>query len=388
VDQPVSRTLPPEIAHPAYASLPRQTVSRLRPFFLRPRILAVAVVAALALIYAGREVYLRFTHVYEYDARVMADIVTVSSRAEGWVVELPALEGKRVGANDVIVRIDDRVSKLRSDALATQMQSIEAERDRLMAERRMVADQTEAVARTRTSAVTVKEKALAALGADLDLARLELERNKSLFERRVANERALQVAQASATKLESQLQQAQAEYEQAQGSLREAVADRERLSVIDAQVAALAFQVSNLQAQLSQQVVDVEDRTIRSPVVAVIDRTFVQPGEYVQAGQRILMLHNPAELWIEANIKETQVGEIKLGQKVHVGVDAYPDDTFMGRISLIGSATTARFALLPTPNPSGNFTKITQRVPVRVKLVDMPKPLSPGMMVEVEIDLR
>ena len=385
MDQPVSRTLPPEIANPAYASLSRQTVSRLRPFFLRPRILAVAVVAALALIYAGREVYLRFTHVYEYDARVMADIVTVSSRADGWVVELAALEGKKVGANDVIVRIDDRVSKLRSDALATQMQSIEAERDRLMAERRMVADQTEAVVRTRTSAVTVKE---AALRADLDLARLELERNKSLFERRVANERALQVAQAASTKLESQLQQAQAEYEQAQGSLREAVADRERLSVIDAQVAALAFQVSNLQAQLSQQVVDVEDRTIRSPVVAVIDRTFVQPGEYVQAGQRILMLHNPAELWIEANIKETQVGEIKLGQKVHVAVDAYPDDKFEGRISLIGSATTARFALLPTPNPSGNFTKITQRVPVRVKLVDMPKPLSPGMMVEVEIDLR
>ena len=388
MDQPVSRTLPPEIANPAYASLPRQTVSRLRPFFLRPRILAVVAVAALALLYAGREVYLLFTHVYEYDARVMADIVTVSSRAEGWVVELPALEGKRVGANDVIVRIDDRVSKLRSDALATQMQSIEAERGRLTAERRMVAEQTEAVMRTRTSAVTVKEKALAALRSDLDLARLELERNKSLFERRVANERALQVAQAASTKLESQLQQAQAEYEQAQGSLREAVADRERLSVIDAQVAALAFQVSNLQAQLSQQVVDVEDRTIRSPVLAVIDRTFVQPGEYVQAGQRILMLHNPGEVWIEANIKETQVGEIKLGQKVNVAVDAYPDDKFTGRISLIGSATTARFALLPTPNPSGNFTKITQRVPVRVKLVDMPKPLSPGMMVEVEIDLR
>lgn len=388
MDQPVSRSLPPEITTPTYASVPRQSVSRLRPFFLRPRVFAVVVVAALALAYAGREVYLRFTHVYEYDARVTADIVTISSRVDGWVVELPAGEGKRVGANDVIVRIDDRVSKLRGDALATQMQSVEAERDRLMAERRMVSDQTEAVARTRTSAVTVKEKALAALRSDLDLARLELERNKSLFERRVANERALQVAQASATKLESQLQQAQAEYEQAQGSLREAAADRERLAVIDAQVAALAFQVSNLQAQLAQQVVDVEDRTIRSPVLAVIDRTFVQPGEYVQAGQRILMLHNPGEVWIEANIKETQVGEIKLGQKVHVAVDAYPDQHFEGRISLIGSATTARFALLPTPNPSGNFTKITQRVPVRVKLVDMPKPLSPGMMVEVEIDLR
>jgi membrane fusion protein, multidrug efflux system len=387
VDQTVSEPLSKgEPLTPVSARLERR--SRPRPFLFRPRVLAVAVVAALALAYAGREVYLRFTHIYEYDARVMADIVTISSRVDGWVVALPALEGTRVAANDVIVRIDDRVARLRGDALRTQIQSVQAERDRLMAERRMVAEQTEAVVRTRTSAVTVKEKALAALRADLDLARLEFERNKSLYDRRVANERQFQVAQASAAKLESQIQQSQAEYEQAQGSLREAVADRERLAVIDAQVAALAFQVSNLDSQLSQQVVDVEDRTIRSPVPAVIDRTFVEPGEYVQAGQRILMLHNPGEVWIEANIKETQVGALKVGQKVQVAVDAHPDEHFEGRVSLIGSATTARFALLPTPNPSGNFTKITQRVPVRVKLVDMPRTLSPGMMVEVDIDIR
>ena len=386
MDQTVTRTLPPQVVPPDFGAPPRAPAAR--PFFRRPRVLAVAVVALLAMVYAGREVYLRVTHVYEYDARVMADIVTISSRADGWVVALPALEGMHVAANDVIVRIDDRVARLRTDALKTQMQSVQAERDRLMAERRMVAEQTEAVIRTRTSAVTVKQQALSALRSDLDLARLELERNKSLYDRRVANERQFPVAQASATKLESQILQAQAEYEQAQGSLREATADRERLSVIDAQVAALAFQASNLEAQLSQQAVDVEDRTIRSPVPAVIDRTFVEPGEYVQAGQRILMLHNPGEVWIEANIKETQVGSLKLGQKVHVAVDAYPDETFEGRISLIGSATTARFALLPTPNPSGNFTKITQRVPVRVKLDAMPKPLSPGMMVEVDIDLR
>jgi len=385
-----SPLLPPQIANPVPGRAPRRgrSLDGLRPFLLRPRTLAVIVVALLALAYGGREIYLRFTHVYEYDARVTADIVTVSSRADGWVVELPALEGTRVAANDVIVRIDDRVAKLRGDALATQIQGVQAERQRLMAERRMVKDQTEAVERTRTSAVTVKEKALAALRSDLELARLELDRNKSLYDRHVANERQLQVAQASATKLESQLQQAQAEYEQAQGSLREAVADRERLGVIDAQIDALAFQATNLQAQLSQQLVDVQDRTIRSPVPAVIDRTFVQPGEYVQAGQRILMLHNSGEVWIEANIKETQVGELRLGQKVLVAVDAYPDERFTGHVSLIGSSTTARFALLPTPNPSGNFTKITQRVPVRVKLDEMPKPLSPGMMVEVEIDVR
>ena len=354
----------------------------------RPRFLAIAAVLLVAFVYGGRELYLRFTHIYEYDARATADIVTVSSRAEGWVMEMPALEGTRVAAGQVVARIDDRVAKLRADGLRAQIEGVRAERAKLRAERRLYQNQADAQMRTRTSTVTVREKALTALKSDLDLARLELERNWSLFERRVAGERQLQQSQAAVTKLESQILQLQAEHEQAEGSLDEARVELDRLGVIDTQIAALDHQVANLAAQLAQQNVDTEDRTIRSPVPAVIDRTFVLPGEYVQAGQRILLLHDPNEVWVEANIKETQVGRLKLGQKVLVSVDAYPGDTFVGRVSRIGSATTARFALLPTPNPSGNFTKITQRVPVKIDIVDPPKPLTPGMMVEVEIDVR
>ena len=121
------------------------------------------------------------------------------------------------------------------------------------------------------------------------------------------NERQLQMAQAAVTKLEIQILQLQAEHEQAEGSLDEARVGHDRLGVIDAQIEALTHQVANLAAQLHQQLVDVEDRTIKSPIPAVIDRTFVLPGEYVAAGQRILLLHNPKEVWVEANIKETQV---------------------------------------------------------------------------------
>ena len=350
--------------------------------------MAILAVVLAALAYGGRELYLRFTHIYEYDARVTADIVTVSSRADGWVVEMPALEGMRVAAGDVVARIDDRVAKLKADALRAQIEGVRAERTRLRAERRLSLGQVDAQTQTRIAAVAAREKALAATKADLDLAKSELERQWALFERRVSNERALQVAQAAVEKLESQILQAKAEHQQALGSLEEAKAEADKLGVIDAQIAALDHQVANLAAQLHQQQVDIEDRTIRTPVPAVIDRTFALPGEYVQAGQRILLLHNPDEVWVEVNIKETQVGRLKLGQTVKISVDAYPDESFIGKVARIGSATTARFALLPTPNPSGNFTKITQRVPVKIDLVQMPKPLAPGMMVEVEIDVR
>lgn len=355
---------------------------------LRPRTFVVAAVLLIALAYGGRELYMRFTHVYEYDARVSADIVTISSRGDGWVVEMPVREGMKVEAGQVLVRVDDRIAKLKADGLRAQIEGVRVERARLRAERKLDKNQADAAMRTRTSSVTVREKALGALRADLDFAKLELERNRVLFASRVVNERQLQMSQAAVTKLEIQILQLQAEHEQAEGSLDEARVGHDRLGVIDAQIEALTHQVANLAAQLHQQLVDVEDRTIKSPIPAVIDRTFVLPGEYVAAGQRILLLHNPKEVWVEANIKETQVSRLKLGQIVHVSVDAFPNDKFTGKVARIGSATMARFALIPTPNPSGNFTKITQRVAVKIDMVDMPKQLAPGMMVEVDIDVR
>jgi membrane fusion protein (multidrug efflux system) len=392
VDQsvpPPALKTPPE--SPAIGVVPRARLSRTSGIvrvLLRPRFLAIGIGLLVALAYGGRELHLRLTHVYEYDARVTADIVTVSSRADGWIVDLAVREGQRVQAGQTLVKIDDRTAKLRVDGLRAQIEGVRVERARLRAERKLDQNQADAAMRTRTSNITVREKALGALRADLDFAKLELERSKTLFASKVINERQLQMAQTAVTKLEIQILQLQAEHEQAEGSLAEARVGHDRLGVIDAQIEALTHQVAVLAAQLHQQQVDVEDRTIKSPIPAVIDRTFTLPGEYMAAGQRILLLHNPDEVWVEANIKETQVGKLKLGQTVRVSVDAYPNDTFVGKVARIGSATTARFALLPTPNPSGNFTKITQRVPVKIDMVQMPKPLTPGMMVEVEIDIR
>jgi membrane fusion protein (multidrug efflux system) len=189
-----------------------------RRFFLRPRIIAIAAVMLFAVAYGAYEAYLRFTHVYEYDARATADIVTISSRAEGWVVEMPAREGMRVDAGQVVVRIDDRIAKLRVDSLKAQIEGVRVERSRLKAERVLDREQVEAAMRTRTSGVTVREKARQALQSDLDFAKLELDRAKALFATRVINERQLQTAQAAVTKLEFQVLQMRAEHDQAEAA--------------------------------------------------------------------------------------------------------------------------------------------------------------------------
>ncbi len=165
-------------------------------------------------------------------------------------------------------------------------------------------------------------------------------------------------------------------------------AERKRRGVPDGELSILKYRKAELNAKLDFQKLDLSDRAIKSPVDGVVDRTFVKPGEYVTPGQRLALVHDPRKIWIGANIKETQISKLKIGQRVELTIDAYPDIPFEGRIVSIGNATTSEFALLPSPNPSGNFTKITQRLPVRIAIQQKDGLLRPGMMVEVNIDIR
>ena len=140
-----------------------------------------------------------------------------------------------------------------------------------------------------------------------------------------------------------------------------------------------------MRADIQRQEADITDRTIRSPGDGRIVMTFVRKGEHVAAGQRIAMFHDPTQIWVEANVKETSIGLLKPGMEAFVRVDAYPGKVVRGEIHRIGQAATSKFALLPDPNPSGNFTKITQRLPVRIRIADKDTGLRPGMMVEVDI---
>ena len=155
--------------------------------------------------------------------------------------------------------------------------------------------------------------------------------------------------------------------------------------MIGQQQMVLARQADEIRAEIKRRDIDIADRTLIAPADGRVVMTFVRKGEHVAPGQRILMFHDPKDIWVEANIKETDVRRLKPGMSADIRVDAYPGTVFKGEVFRIGQAATNRFALLPDPNPSGNFTKITQRLPLRVKLVEADARLRPGMMVEVYI---
>ena len=153
----------------------------------------------------------------------------------------------------------------------------------------------------------------------------------------------------------------------------------------NASAATLDFRKAEVLARIDRQQLDIADRTMTAPFDGVVSRAFADIGEYLEAGQRIALLHNPEKIYVEANIRETDIRRLALGQEVTIEVDAYPDRPFTGTVAMIGQAATSQFALLPSPNPSGNFTKVTQRLPVRIAVGQEDGVLRPGMMVEIFI---
>ena len=350
-------------------------------------LVAISVVAAGTWFGVG-EVKQRFTHVHETDARVAGDLVTVSGRVAGRLVELTATSGDRVARDQIIARIDAREQGLLLDQLEARLGAAQAERERLAAERNLIDEQTRSRLQTAHSSHRAAQGSVAALEPQLELARAELDRAQSLHEKRAISVQQLQQTRAAARRTEGEHRMAVAELEEAIAKVDEARVERARLDVLDREVDKLGHRETELRGRIEQQRLDVADRTIRSPIDGVVDRTFVQVGEYVRPGQRLAIVHDPERLWIEANVKETQIRKLAIGQPVEIRVDAYPDEVFRGQVRIIGSATTGSFALLPNPNPSGNFTKITQRLPVRIEIERARERLAPGMMVEVRIDVR
>jgi membrane fusion protein (multidrug efflux system) len=348
----------------------------------------VLVLVLVGGVFGAMEVRDRITHVHEIDARITGDLITISSRVSGWVTEIAVEEGQEIAKHQTLVRVDDRESSLMVERLEAQMRSVVSERERLMAERKLVDSQTRSHYDTLLSKMSAAEASVASLEPQLELALSELERADSLYQKRVIPKQQIDQARATARKIDGQHRMAVAEFQEARAQLEEARAERGRLKVLDSEANMLHHRKSALRADLEQQKLDLGDRVIGSPIQGVVDKAFVEVGEFVMPGQRLLLIHDPRRIWIEANIKETQIRKLKIAQPVEVQVDAYPDLPFQGKVVSIGNTTTGKFALLPNPNPSGNFTKITQRLPVRIGIEQKDRMLRPGMMVEVRIDVR
>jgi membrane fusion protein (multidrug efflux system) len=220
---------------------------------------------------------------------------------------------------------------------------------------------------------------------DLEIALAEWQRAEPLRERNLLSQQEFEANRNTFRNAEQAARRRDAEVASTRADVAEAEAERAEVNVLEAGLLRLSNERNQAVLQLAQARTQLAYHTIDSPIDGVIDELFIDSGEYVAAGQRVLMMHNPQKIWVKANIKETDLRHVNVGDEVEVIVDAYPDTTRSGRVVRIGAAARSQFALLPNPNPSGNFTKTTQRIETKIELLEPDDKLKPGMMVEVKI---
>ncbi|MBT6276066.1 MAG: HlyD family secretion protein [Chromatiales bacterium] len=365
-----------------YITPPHVQTGRALPFV---RGLVLLLIAAGLFTWAYGWATTAWKFVRETDARVAADMFAFSSRLNGRLIKRPVEAGQTVKIGQILAALDDRDARIR-------LEELQAEHARLVAERDEY-DARIAVVQHRTrSRVAVENAKLAAAGAlvdaikyEFDYARREMERAQKLSGQGVMSAKSLDESQTTFLMKQKEMVRSRADVASARARLDEVGAEIEEVSILERERATLERRGSEALVRIERQRVELGDHVIKSPIDGVVSKVFVEPGEYVQAGQRIVLVHNPAKIYVDANIRETDIRRVQLGQMVRIEVDAYPDQAMEGKVGRIGDAATSQFALLPSPNPSGHFTKVTQRLPVRIDLTQGYPDLKPGMMVEVFI---
>jgi membrane fusion protein (multidrug efflux system) len=341
----------------------------------RTRKLAVLGLVALAALGAGGWFGYHWWTVGRFvvstdDAYVRASNTTLAAKVSGYVARLLINDNDYVQAGQVIATIDDGDYRLAVDSARDKVATQQATVDRIG--QQVIAQQ---------ASVEQAQAQLVSARAGAKRAQSELERQQALATRDYASKQTLEQALANRDQGNAGVQSAQAALDAANANV----------AVLKAQQQEAARTIDELKTALAKAERDLSFTVIRSPIDGVFGNRAMQVGDYVTPGQRLASLVPLDDVYIDANFKETQLAGLRAGQKVDITIDALPGQPVEGRVASLAPASGSVFSLLPPDNATGNFTKIVQRVPVRIRVpldVAAQRVLRPGMSVVVSINTR
>ncbi|MFO0986222.1 MAG: HlyD family secretion protein [Alphaproteobacteria bacterium] len=317
----------------------------------------------LLIVVAGGYAYLTGgRYVSTDDAYVKSGMVTISADVAGRVIEIGVKDSQRVRKGDMLFRLDDRSYRFALERAEANLAQVRLQIEQLRAGYRQ------------------KRSELQAARDVLDFQGRQFERSRALVGNKTVSEaqfdqarQAVQTAWQNVAAIEQQIAGILASL----GGDAESAADKHPL-------------VLQAQAQLDQARLDLERATVRAPLDGVVSRVeSLQVGQYLNVGAAAFALVT-ARVWIEANFKETELTHMAVGNAATVTVDSYPGMTLTAHVESIGAATGSEFSILPPQNATGNWVKVTQRLPVRIAIdaADPARPLRAGMSATVEVDTK
>jgi membrane fusion protein, multidrug efflux system len=304
------------------------------------------------------------------NAYLKADTVDVSPRVQGYVIELLAQENQRVAQGDILFKIDNR------DYLARVQQAqaaVDVASANLITLKARSGQQKSAIAganATRLAALAEAERAMS-----------EAKRQRDLFNAKLGSAQALETTKAQSRAADAGVAGARAAINTQEGAM----------GVLDAEFNQAQAALKQATAALSLVQLDVDDTFVRAPIAGVIGNLRVRQGEFVRPGAYALSIVPLPHVYIEANFKETQLRRMHIGDVAEVELDVRPNAKLRAKVVSFAPASGAEFSLLPPENATGNFTKIVQRVPVRLELESLQgieDIARPGLSVHLRVDTK
>jgi multidrug resistance efflux pump len=328
---------------------------------------AIAIVGVLIVLYAWQLPPFGSAVETTENALVRGQVTIIGPQLSGYVYEVPVTDFQFVKAGDLLVRLDDRIYKQHLDQSLAQLAVQKAALANVVQQR----NSAEATIQLRQAAVVDSQ-------AQARKSEADLHRNKELVNDGSVSRRELDVTLAANAQTIAAVAQAQANLEIARQDLQTVIVNRGSLEAA----------VASAQAAVELARIDLSNTRVLAPRDGQLGQIGVRLGAYVNSGAQLMALV-PNQLWVIANMKETQMDDVRVGQPVSFTVDALNHRKFKGRVQRISPATGSEFSLLQADNATGNFVKIAQRVPVRVTVdadQEQIERLRPGMSVVVSID--
>jgi membrane fusion protein (multidrug efflux system) len=341
-----------------------------------PVVPIIIVVALLGVGWAVKTILYNNGHETTDNAQVDGEIVPVLAKVGGFVKTLSVDENDHVRIGQPLVLLDSSEYAVRLAQANAELSAAE-----FVAGGNGVAGQAEAQIQSATSQGQVVQAQIASAQSAQAKATADLARYKELAAKQIVSKQQLDAAQATFDQANANLAAVE---RQATGAA--ALVSNAEIGgkFAQARYAAAKATRDNAALQLSYT-------RITSPVSGIVSRKQIEVGQLVQPGQPLLTLVSDSAVWITANFKETQLADIRIGQPVAIEVDSYPGCAVEGKVESLSAATGAKFALLPPDNSTGNFTKVVQRVPVRIEVTKgcgPDQPLRPGMSVTAHIKTK
>ncbi|MHA6644776.1 HlyD family secretion protein [Mesorhizobium sp. A623] len=301
------------------------------------------------------------------NAYVRGDVTSLAPKVGGYVTAVEVKDNQAVHAGDILFRIDDRDYRAR---LAQAAGNVEAAKARLA--------NVGAETQLQDALIRQAEAQKRSAEADLDLAAKASARRHELIQSHTVSLAQVDESDAALAKAKAGVAAAAATVE----------AQKKQVTVLAAQREAAVAGVAQARAARDLAQIDLDDTVVRAPVDGVVGNRQVRVGRLVAPGASLLDLVPVNDVWVVANFKETQIEHIRPGQRVHITVDAYPTETFDGEVDSFAPGSGSAFSLLPADNATGNFVRVVQRIPVKIRLIGNPLPghLLPGLSARVEVD--